>query len=344
MGGTSLLFDSEGLAAETALSDGGGGCSAYENPNPAQRTGSINCAGNRATPDISVDADPNSGVAVYDSVPYKGSSGWWTVGGTSLSTVVIAAESDASGTGLNASAVYGGKVDVRDVVSGSNGYPALVGYDLATGVGSWSNTPGTITSLSAVGGSGEVNLSWSAPTGGAPVSGYNIWIGTSAGGESLAATGIAATNYSDFPVAPGAVFYFEVQPVNALGVGPLSNEVDASASGPAPTCQSDSLEWCLSPVSNTTTSFTVSGAYPETGDDYDPMSGYRLDWSLCATSGVECYEPGYSCGDTITWQGDVTSGTMTASDLTPGDVYCVFAENLADDDLTGGLVVSLPSA
>src|SRR5208282_1536975 len=106
---------------------------------------------------------------------------------------------------------------------------------------------------SAAGGSGgDISLSWTAPTGGAPVSGYNVWIGASAGGESLVAMGLAATSYSDFPVAPGAVFYFEVQPLNVLGVGPLSNEVQASASGPAPTCQSEGLEWCLSLVSNTT--------------------------------------------------------------------------------------------
>jgi len=234
VGGTSLLFNSGGLAAETAWSDGGGGCSAYESANPAQKTGSVNCAGKRATPDLSLDADPNSGVPVYDSVSYDGSSGWWTVGGTSLSTVVVAAESDASGTPTNASSIYGGKIDIRDVVSGSNGYPALVGYDLATGLGSWSNTPGVVTTLSASDGSGEISLSWSAPTGGASVSGYNVWRGTSSGGESLIETGVTGTSYADFSVAPSTVYYYEVQPANSLGVGSLSNEVSSSASGPAP--------------------------------------------------------------------------------------------------------------
>jgi hypothetical protein len=234
VGGTSLLFNSDGLAAETAWSDGGGGCSAYENANPAQKTGSVSCNGKRATPDLSLDADPNSGVAVYDSVSYDGSSGWWTVGGTSLSTVVVAAESDASGTPTSASSIYGGKIDIRDVVSGSNGYPALVGYDLATGLGSWSNTPGVVTTLSATGGSGEISLSWSAPTGGASVSGYNVWRGTSSGDESLVETGVTGTSYTDFSVAPSTLYYYEVQPANSLGVGPLSNEVSSSASGPAP--------------------------------------------------------------------------------------------------------------
>ena len=37
----------------------------------------------RTTPDVSFNADPNSGVAVYDSVSYGGQSGWFQLGGTS---------------------------------------------------------------------------------------------------------------------------------------------------------------------------------------------------------------------------------------------------------------------
>jgi subtilase family serine protease len=74
VGGTSLTFSSGGtLAQEAAWSSGGGGCSAYETASTYQSTGSVNCAGMRATPDVSLDADPNSGVSVYDSVSYKGS-------------------------------------------------------------------------------------------------------------------------------------------------------------------------------------------------------------------------------------------------------------------------------
>ncbi len=230
VGGTSLLFNSEGLASETAWSDGGGGCSTYENSNPAQSTGSVSCAGKRATPDISSDADPQSGLAVYDSIPYdNGTPGWLTVGGTSASTVEIAAESDAAGLVMTASSVYNKGIPIRDVVSGSNGYPALVGYDLATGVGSWSNTPGSVTTLSATGASNGVTLKWTPPTGGASVSSYNIFRGTSSGGESLLTSGVTATGYTDSTADPGTAYYYEVQPVNGLGVGPLSNETEATA-------------------------------------------------------------------------------------------------------------------
>ncbi len=40
-------------------------------------------SGARSTPDVGYDADPNTGVAVYDSIPYQGSSGWGVAGGTS---------------------------------------------------------------------------------------------------------------------------------------------------------------------------------------------------------------------------------------------------------------------
>ena len=89
VGGTSLKFTPGGqLAEETAWSDGGGGCSGYETTNIYQWTGSVNCAGMRATPDLALDADPNSGVPVYDSVPYGDHSGWFTIGGTSASTTI----------------------------------------------------------------------------------------------------------------------------------------------------------------------------------------------------------------------------------------------------------------
>ena len=91
VGGTSLTLTSGGtLAQESAWSGGGGGCSRYETASPAQLTGSVSCAGKRATPDIALDANPNSGVSVYDSVAYDDQSGWWTVGGTSASTVMYA--------------------------------------------------------------------------------------------------------------------------------------------------------------------------------------------------------------------------------------------------------------
>jgi subtilase family serine protease len=139
VGGTTLTFNSDGsLASETGWSGSGGGCSAYESANPAQNTGSVNCSGKRGTPDVSLDADPNSGVSVYDSTPYAGSAGWWQVGGTSASSPMWAARSADAGVQVNSAYVYGSSISYRDITSGSNNVGGCQsGYDLVTGLGSW---------------------------------------------------------------------------------------------------------------------------------------------------------------------------------------------------------------
>ncbi len=137
VGGTTLHFSGSTFTGETGWSGSGGGCSAYESQNPAQKTGTVNCNGARATPDVSLDADPNSGVSVYDSTPYQGQSGWFQVGGTSASSPMWAARSADDGAVVNAAYVYGGYITFRDITSGNNGASCLTGYDLVTGLGSW---------------------------------------------------------------------------------------------------------------------------------------------------------------------------------------------------------------
>lgn len=103
----------------------------------------------RATPDVASDADPNTGVAVYDSTSYYGQSGWFQVGRTSAASPVWAARSADRAVTVNATFVYAGyagtspvspygtNIGYRDVTSGSNSYAAGPGYDLATGLGTW---------------------------------------------------------------------------------------------------------------------------------------------------------------------------------------------------------------
>lgn len=135
VGGTTLTT-SGGVVTETAWSGSGGGVSAYE-PVPAYQNGLG--YSKRATPDVSYDADPNTGFAVYDSYGY---SGWLVVGGTSAGAPQWAA---IQALGLSAnnnnfysiynSAAYA--TDFRDITTGqSGGYTAKPGHDLATGIGS----------------------------------------------------------------------------------------------------------------------------------------------------------------------------------------------------------------
>ena len=140
VGGTRLNFSGGSFQSETGWSGSGGGCSAYEPKPSTQDTGSVNCNGKRATPDVSLDADPASGLSVYDSTRYQGQQGWWTVGGTSASSPMWAARSAGSGAVVNSAYVYGSSITYRDITSGNNGASALPGYDLVTGRGSWTGS------------------------------------------------------------------------------------------------------------------------------------------------------------------------------------------------------------
>jgi hypothetical protein len=99
VGGTSLtLANSSGTyGSETAWADSTGGTSQLE-PMPSYQSviptadtesvsfswfGGYSVTSNRSAPDVSYDANPATGFAVYDSVPDEGYVGWQEVGGTS---------------------------------------------------------------------------------------------------------------------------------------------------------------------------------------------------------------------------------------------------------------------
>lgn len=145
VGGTTLRFDADGkLSSETGWSGGGGGCSLYEDATTAQEAFGeylqVACGGKRATPDVSLVADPASGVAVYDSTKYQGRSGWWIIGGTSASAPMWAARAAVAGAVVDSDYIYGRSISYRDITIGNNGAPCLLGFDLCSGRGSWTGT------------------------------------------------------------------------------------------------------------------------------------------------------------------------------------------------------------
>ncbi|HEX4125286.1 MAG TPA: hypothetical protein VHY37_11210 [Tepidisphaeraceae bacterium] len=83
VGGTTLELSSTGAyESETPWSDGGGGYSPLEKEPSYQDDAQT--TGERSDPDVAWDANPNTGVAVYDSVSYEGYVGWQEYGGTSV--------------------------------------------------------------------------------------------------------------------------------------------------------------------------------------------------------------------------------------------------------------------
>jgi len=148
VGGTSLAIDTAGnYQYETAWYGGGGGYSAFE-PEPGYQK-SVQSTGVKATPDVAVDGDPNSGVATYGIAPSTGRGGWSQVGGTSVSTQIwagIIAVADqvrvnavrepTLGTAAALNDLYNSSGAFNDVTFGNNGFNATPGFDLATGLGS----------------------------------------------------------------------------------------------------------------------------------------------------------------------------------------------------------------
>ncbi len=142
VGGTNLQHAANARGwSETAWTSAGSGCSAV---NPKQTwQSSINACGNfRGEADVAAVADPNTGVAVYDSYGSPRNTGWLVFGGTSVASPVIGAVYALAGSGVsNASKAYATTSALFDVTSGSNGScgtnvcNAGVGWDGPTGLG-----------------------------------------------------------------------------------------------------------------------------------------------------------------------------------------------------------------
>ena len=85
VGGTNLSVDSAGdYQYEVAWGGSGGGYSRFTAEPGYQR--SIQGTGKRGTPDVAFDADPNTGVLVFETPPGSSQGYWQVVGGTSLGT------------------------------------------------------------------------------------------------------------------------------------------------------------------------------------------------------------------------------------------------------------------
>jgi hypothetical protein len=150
VGATSLyLWPGSSYQGEIAWTGSTGGFSALEQAPTyqwgAQLTSGL-AYGLRTVPDVSAVGDPATGLAVYDSVPYGGQSGWFSVGGTSggapqwAGLIAIADQGLAlagKGSLANAqAALYSIPSSAfHDVTVGFNGYSATPGYDLVTGLG-----------------------------------------------------------------------------------------------------------------------------------------------------------------------------------------------------------------
>src|SRR5215831_13660154 len=104
-GGTTISRNPSSLAfvTERPWAETGGGRSLFESIPTYQTSLATIVGSSRGVPDVSFDADPNTGVWVFDSTPVGGSTGccgvrgWFILGGTSVSAPALAGVVNSAG-------------------------------------------------------------------------------------------------------------------------------------------------------------------------------------------------------------------------------------------------------
>jgi N-acetylneuraminic acid mutarotase len=226
VGGTRLERDSSARGwKETAWSDAGSGCSLYEPRPEYQVTVDTGCPDNRATADISALADPETGLAVYNTL---GQDGWAQWGGTSLASPLVAAMYALAGDPVPGTypVTYAYRKDkaahLNDITEGSNGWcgdqlcNARTGWDGPTGVG----TPNGVASLT-LGDSGQI--SGTVTGGNTPLAGATVTVTDSTGATFKAVTDASGKYTLAVPVGTydvvAAKFGYHSKTLPAVSVG-----------------------------------------------------------------------------------------------------------------------------
>jgi large repetitive protein len=133
--------------------------------------------------------------------------------------------------------------------------------------------PGAPTGLTASPGDAQITLTWSAPIddGGQPITYYNIYRGTEAGGEAFLITVESALTYTNIGLTNGQTYFYLVSAINGVGQGGLSNEVSATPTL-APTAPS-------APIGLTATSayaqINLAWSLPSSNGS-SPITGFKV--------------------------------------------------------------------
>ena len=252
VGGTTLTFNGayggESAWGEpfTASGGGGGGGVSVVWPIPPYQAGFGFSSTARNVPDVSLDANPDTGYSIY----VFGS--WNVYGGTSCAAPLWSAfaalvdqKRVADGKTylgllnphvypIATSSLYSSAF--HDINDNSNNffYPATNGYDNATGLGTFNGLglfaaltgfPNVPTNVVATAGSGQVALSWS---GSPAATSYTVKRATVNGGPYFPISTLKTTNTINYGVSNGVTYYYIIVANDAAGQSPNSTQVSAT--------------------------------------------------------------------------------------------------------------------
>lgn len=361
VGGTTLTLSGSSYGSESAWSGSGGGVSAYESQ-PAYQNGVVTQSSTaRTNPDVSYDADPNTGFPVYNSYANSTKDPWGQWGGTSdaapqwaaLTSIADQGRELAGSQPLNGASqllptLYSLQSDFHDITTGTTtgtpNYSAGPGYDLATGLGTPEANlliPALVSGSGSTGGSGggsqttapiaptTFNVQAASSTSvsinwslSTGATAYELYEETPTTTSTLVGTyGSTTTSATISNLTAGGTYYFQIVASNNYG--------------------NNGTGWVK--ITLPTTSLSAPGNFKVTAGS---STQANLSWSL--STGATSYEVYEQENGVAVLLGSVgaTSTSATVTGLTPGGTYSfeVAADNGTNTTPTGLVSVTLPSS
>jgi PKD repeat protein len=325
-GGTSLATASgSGVRgfSESAWSGAGSGCDTQFATPPYQP--STSC-GHRAYADVSADADPATGLRIYEN------NSWYLVGGTSLSTPLIASYYAITGVTTSTSQwAYSDSSLLNDIVSGTNGSCAAgissicnagVGFDGPTGVGSISGAVATgapgigASNAQSVGAQNAtiaggiyrngLDTTWSIQYGptnsyGSQTTPVDIGAGSAAMAVTQSLSGLAAST----------TYHYRLVATNALGTNYGYDYTFTTAASSAP-----SAAFAVTPTAPTPSSPVTFDATASTPGAGNTMTAYSWNFGDGASASTQTASHSYAAAGTYTVTLTVTNSAARSSTTT----------------------------
>ncbi len=306
------------------------------------------------------------------ATPISAPAGLTATGGTTLVALTWNADSGATGYNVYRGTASGGESATAiatgitttaytnsGLAAGTTYYYKVAAVD-ATGTSTPSTEAFAITiagvpsGLTPAAGVNQVALSWTAGAGAAT---YNVYSGTSSGGEGVTpiATGLTTTGYTNTGLTAGTAYYYKVASVDAAGTSALSTEASATPTGTAPATPTGltatasnaqvALSWTASAGATTYNIFrsTTTGGEGTTAYATSATTTYTNTGLTNGTTYYYTVNAANSYGSSA--QSTQVSGTPSASALVIG-INCGGSATgywLADTDYSGGTATSVTS-